>query len=111
MIYVPNTDYACYVIYNNGSTIRAYQELPDYDREIAYRDYYIHSNYTYNDSSEKFVSGLTLVPTCINKELLTDNYLYRVDFHKSLFIFVIFTFFAIYIPLKVVLRLFRRFNP
>ena len=41
-IYVPDLSYQCYYIQSEG-VIRAYEETPQNNRDIAYRDYYIKS--------------------------------------------------------------------
>lgn len=46
----------------------------------------------------------------IDYSKLTDNYYYRIDFYKILIIFIIFCFFIIYCPIKILLRFFKRFN-
>lgn len=40
----------------------------------------------------------------------SDNIYYRLDFYKILIIFIIFCFFIIYCPIKILLRFFKRFN-
>ena len=108
-IYVPDMSvYACYVV-RDSNTIRAYEEMPQHDKTINYRDYYINSNYLYQDSYQNFGSYSTL-PTCLSSEVLTEEVWYRNDFDSILIIFLIMTIFCFYIPLKIALRLFRRFN-
>lgn len=108
-IYVPDMSvYACYVV-RDTNTIRAYEKMPERDKTINYRDYYINSNYLYQDSYQSFGSYSTL-PTCLSSEVLTEEVFYRNDFDSILIIFLIMCIFCFYIPLKIVLRLFRRFN-
>lgn len=109
MIYVPDTNYACYVV-QSEQTIRAYTQVPYNDSTIVYRDYYINSDYIFRDGTQQF-SYYTTLPTCLPVDQLTDNPYYRVDFDRILVIFTILCIFGLYIPLKVFLRLFRRFNP
>lgn len=114
MIYVPNLNYECYVVIN-ADTIRAYEKKPynaDYQGQqvtINYRDYYINSNYLYKDSYENF-SYYSQLPVCLEAKNLTDEYFYRNDFDRICIIILIMAIFTIYIPLKVVLRFFRRFQ-
>jgi len=108
MIYVPDTSKACYVVQSEG-VIRAYETTPQTNTTINYRDYYIDSNYIFRDSSQNF-STYTTLPTCLDSSVLTDEVYYRNDFDSILIIFTIFAFFTIWCPLKIFMRLFRRFN-
>lgn len=108
MIYVPDINYACYVVQSEG-VIRAYEQVPANNITVNYRDYYINSDYIYRDSYQQF-STYTTLPTCLDSNVITDNFYYRTDLDSILFIFSIFALFIVYIPLKVVLRFFRRFQ-
>lgn len=109
MIYVPDlNNYQCYYVYNEG-VIRAYEKVPQYNQTNNYRDYYINSSYIYKDGVTQFGSYTTL-PTCLPTSSLTDNVYYRLDLDKILVIFLIMCIFCFYIPLKIFMRLFRRFN-
>ncbi len=113
MIYVPDTNYSCYVVINSD-TIRAYEQKPynpGYNQNISinYRDYYINSNYIYVDSVQTF-SNYSTIPTCINSDVLTSDYMYRNDFDSILIIFFIMSIFIVFIPLKIIFKFFRRFN-
>lgn len=107
-IFVPDTTYSCYVV-QNEDTIRAYKEQPRQDREIEYRDYYIHSDYMYRDDTQTF-GRYSELPTCLDIALITDEVYYRVDFPLILVGFIILCIIILGIPLKVFLRLFRRFQ-
>lgn len=108
MIYVPNlNDYQCYVV-RDSNTIRAYKQRPSNNREIDYRDYYINSNYLYQDGTQQF-SSYTTLPVCLNSSELTESVYYRNDFDSILIIFLIMSIFCFYIPLFIFKRLFRRF--
>lgn len=113
MIYVPDLSYECYVV-QNSDTIRAYKTKPynpSYNQSISieYRDYYLNSNYIYQDGIQQF-SNYTTIPICLENSVLTDNVYYRNDFDSILVIFTIMCIFCFLIPLKVILRFFRRFN-
>lgn len=109
MIYVPDLEnYKCYVI-RSDTTMRAYKEIPQNNKEIEYRDYYYNSNYLYQDGIQSFSSYSTL-PVCLSDTTITDNVFYRNDIDSILIIFLIMCIFSFYIPLKVFMRLFRRFN-
>ena len=107
MIYVPDSNYACYVVQSEG-VIRAYEQTPQNNSSIDYRDYYIWSNYIYKDGSQS-CSQYTTLPICLDSSVITDNYHYRNDFDSILIIFFIMSIFCFYIPIRVFSRLFRRF--
>lgn len=106
MIYVPDTRYACYVVQGEG-VIRAYEQMPQYNTTVYYRDYYINSDYIYRDGSQQF-STYTNLPVCLDTAVISNDYYYRTDFDKILVITLIMAIFIVLIPLKVVSRFFRR---
>ncbi len=107
MIYVPDTEsYSCFVV-RDSNTIRAYKHKPTYNSNIDYRDYYINSNYLYQDGNQQF-SNYSTLPVCLNSSELTNNVYYRNDFDSILIIFLILSIFCFLIPIKIFLRLFRR---
>lgn len=109
MIYVPDLEnYECFVVQSEG-VIRAYEETPQNNTTIDYRDYYINSSYIFRDSSQSF-SQYTTLPTCLDNSVLTNDYQYRLDFPGILFIFVIYAIFGIYLPFKIIMRLFKKGN-
>lgn len=107
MIYVPSTNYACYVVQSEG-VIRSYEQIPRNNSDINYRDYYIRSNYIYKDGTQSFGSYSTL-PVCLDNSQITDSVYYRNDFDSILIIFLIMSIFCFLIPIKIFSRLFRRF--
>lgn len=106
MVYVPNKDYACYVVINSD-TIRAYSNIPRLNSSSSYRDYYINSNYLYQDGTQSWGNYSTL-PVCLNTNNLTDEVYYRNDFDSILVIFLIMCIFCFYIPLKIFSKIFKR---
>ena len=109
MIYVPDLEtYKCFVV-RNESTIRAYKNIPQNNMDIEYRDYYYNSNYLYQDGVQSFGVYSTL-PICLDNSNLTNNVYYRNDFDSILVIFLIMCIFCFYLPLKIFVRLFRRFQ-
>lgn len=107
MIYVPDIEnYKCFVVRSEG-VIRAYEQVPRNNSNIDYRDYYIQSNYIYQDGTQSFSQYSTL-PVCLSNEVVTDDFYYRNDLSNILLIFSIFGIVSIYIPLKIFFRLFRR---
>ena len=105
-IYVPDTSYACYVVYDKD-TIRAYHQQPTYDTNIDYTDYFINSHYLERNGVSNFNQYYTL-PTCIDKSLLTTDYHYRNDYYSSLIIFIIFAIICFYVPIRILLRFFKK---
>lgn len=109
MIYVPDLEnYQCFVV-RNDSTIRAYKNIPQNNMDIEYRDYYYTSNYLYQDGVQSFGAYSTL-PICLDNSNLTSSVYYRNDFDSILVIFLIMCIFCFYLPLKIFVRLFRRFQ-
>lgn len=109
MIYVPDlTNYKCYVVQSEG-VLRGYEEVPVNNSTVGYRDFYINSNYIYRDGFQTFGQYSNL-PVCLSSDVITSDVYYRNDFDSILIIFLIMSIFCLYIPLKVFLRLFRRFN-
>lgn len=108
MIYVPDLNYKCYVVQSEG-VIRAYEEIPQYNTDINYRDYYINSSYIYKDGYQSFGTYST-IPSCLDTSVLTNDFYYRLDLDSILIIFTIFVIFTILLPIKILFRLFRRFN-
>lgn len=108
-IYVPDLEnYECFVV-RDEEVIRSYEEIPTYNSTINYRDYYINSNYIFNDGVQQF-SNYSTLPSCLDKSNLTSDVYYRNDFDSILVIFLILSIFCFYIPIKIFMRLFRRFN-
>lgn len=109
MIYVPDVEnYSCFVV-RNENVIRAYTQVPKNNTTIRYRDYYYNSNYLYNDGEQSF-SNYTTLPICLDNNIITNEVYYRNDFDSILIIFFIFAFICVWCPLKIFMRLFRRFN-
>lgn len=109
MIYVPEKEsYNCYVVQSEG-VIRGYEKVPQNNITTNYRDYYINSNYIYKDGVVTFSSYSTL-PLCLSSDVVTSDVYYRNDLDSILIIFLIMSIFIFYIPIKIFLRLFRRFN-
>lgn len=107
-IYVPDDNGKCYVI-QNEEVIRSYEEKPVNNSTINYRDYYIDSSYIYREGTQTF-SQYTTLPVCLPNDSITHDFYYRNDIFQILGIFTILFIFCIYIPFKILFRLFRRFN-
>lgn len=107
-IYVPDDNAKCYIVQSEG-VIRAYEQIPTNNSTIDYRDYYINSNYIFREGTQTF-SQYTTIPICLNNDIITHDFYYRNDFSQILIIFTIIALFCIFIPFKILFRLFRRFN-
>lgn len=108
MIYVPEKEnYKCYVV-QNGEVIRGYEDFPSYNSTIRFRDYYIRSGYIYKDGEQSFGNYYGNLPVCLSMDTLTSDYHYRLDFDKTLVIFIIFVIIGIYMPIKLVSRIIKR---
>lgn len=107
MIYVPNLDdYVCFVV-RDSETIRAYKTMPRQGENVEYRDYFYNSNYLYQDGTQNFGTYST-IPVCLDSSVLTNDFYYRNDITDILIIFLILAFVIIYIPIKIVMRLFKK---
>ena len=108
-IYVPNYQNGnCAYIYNTD-IIRVYDSVPSHNSVINYKDYYIKSSYIYNEGSTSFGNYATL-PVCISNDRITTDVYYRNDFMQILVIFFLLSWICFYIPWKIFLRMFRRYN-
>ena len=107
MIYVPNYTNSNCVVIRDKDTIRVYDSQPTYNSNNYFTDYYINSNYLFNNGYQQFNQYSTL-PTCINHNLLTTNVYYRNDFDKIMIIFLILLLICFYFPYKMLSRMFGR---
>lgn len=107
MIYVPDKEnYVCFVV-RNDSTIRAYKQIPQNNTDVEYRDYFYTANYLYQDGIQSFGSYSSL-PVCLDSSVLTTDYQYRNDYADILIIFIIYAFLCVYLPIKIIMRLFKK---
>lgn len=102
-------DFACYSVLDKD-TIRAYRTQPQIESSSEYVDFYINSHYLQKTGTQSWGQWTSNLPICTSKNSFTNNYYYRNDFASSLFIFTIFAIFGIMIPIKIFVRLFRRFD-
>lgn len=106
-IYVPDLEkYEKYVLLNEN-TIRAYATTPQKGVGVNYRDYYINSHYIYKDGVEMYTETTENV-SFLDESILTNEIYYRNDFDSILIIFFIVSFVCIYIPIKIVMRMFKK---
>lgn len=107
MIYVPDLEnYKCYVVRSEG-VLRAYEEVPENNMDVSYRDFYINSNYIYTDGVQSFGQYSTL-PICLSSSSISNDVYYRNDFDQILIIFFILSIFIVWLPYKIFSRFFGR---
>ena len=108
MIYVPN-DYLnsnyC-VTLNSNTVLRVYTSAPNYNSDIAYRDFMLDNHYIFRDGVAHFSQYSTL-PSCYDMSQLTSFWGYRTDLADILLclaIIVGFMYFVISRPFKALFR-------
>lgn len=108
-VYVPayNNSNCAYI--RDSDIIRVYDSRPTYNSTISYKDYYIKSQYIYNEGSTTFSQYSTL-PTCISSSRITTDIYYRNDLPYILIIFMILAFCCFVVPWKIFSRMFRRYQ-
>lgn len=102
-------DFACYSVIDKD-TIRAYVNRPQINSSSNYVDFYINSHYLEKEGTQSWGAYTQYLPTCISSSSITNDIYYRNDLDSILIIFSIMCIFIFYIPIKVFLRLFRRFD-
>lgn len=108
-VYVPVYDNNnCAYIYNSD-IIRVYNSRPTYNSTITYKDYYIKSQYIYNEGSTTFGQYSNL-PTCIANSRITTDIYYRNDLPDILIIFFALCVVCFVFPWKIFVRMFRRYQ-
>lgn len=109
-IYLPidNVNYfACYSVLDKD-TIRAYRSQPQIDSSSEYVDFYINSHYLQKTGIQSWGQWNSSLPNCISSDSITTDYYYRNDFPDILLIFIIFAIVGIYLPFKLISRIFRK---
>lgn len=109
-IYLPIynvNDFACYSIYDKD-TVRAYYTKPALDSSSNYVDFFINSHYLQKTGIQSWGQWNSSLPTCLSSDSITTDYYYRNDFPDILLIFIIFAIVGIYLPFKLISRIFRK---
>lgn len=109
LIYVPEYENTNCAVIQNSDIIRVYDSVPVLNSTVNYKDYFIKSSYIYNEGSQSFGQYST-VPTCISTDRITTDIYYRNDLPQILIIFAIMSIVMFYIPIKIFLRVFRRYQ-
>lgn len=102
-IYVPNKNLECYIL-KDKNTLRGYFSKPTLNTSVEYYDFFIDQHY----NSVKGTEEITEEVTCLDN--ISYDYLYRNDIVEVLLFFVIVLLFVIVLPIKILFRMFRRFN-
>lgn len=93
----------------SSDIIRVYETHPTQNSTINYKDYFIKSDYIYNEGQSTF-GQYSALPVCINSNRITTDIYYRNDFPMILIMFVLLTFICFWIPWKIFTRMFRRYQ-
>ena len=109
MIYIPEYSSSNCAIIQSTGVIRVYDTVPQINSTINYKDYFINSSYIYNENSQTF-GQYSSIPVCISSDRITTDIYYRNDLPQILLIFAIMSIVMFYIPLKIFMRLFRRYQ-
>ena len=104
-IYLPSTNYACYVV-RDSNTIRAYETMPRQNATVNFTYYYVNSHYIFNNGEQTF-NNYTTLPTC-NGSTFTTNVFYRNDMSDILIMFFIILLVCFYFPYRIISRMFGR---
>ena len=103
MIYSPSYEEGkCIVVQSNG-VVREYQQMPTYNSDIEYRDYYTNMNYIYNTNTAHF-SNYSTLPVCREG---TNNIMYRVDINNIVPPIIIALILILTILLEYLRKVFR----
>lgn len=108
-IYLPVenvNEYACYSVYDKD-TIRAYKNMPQQNSSSNYKDFFINSNYLERDGVQQWGNYNQNLPVCLNKQNITNEYMYRTDYMNILVIFVLIIL-IIYFPVSTLIKRFFR---
>lgn len=108
-VFIPEDEiYNACVVIQSSDILRVYDTIPRNNTSYSYRDYYINSDYIFKEGSGSWGNNYTTLPICIDDDLITNDFYYRVDFFKILIIFLVFNIFAIYLPIKIFSKIFRK---
>lgn len=97
----------CPVMVSDGH-IRIYDRIPNGTNQnnVHYYDFYLRDNYVQNDGYVDYSYYTNY--NCMNTNQFTTDKWYRTDIWQSLLCFVIIGGIGIYLPYKIISRLFGR---
>lgn len=99
-IYLPDglSEHSCKVVYNDY--VRVYTN----NNYTSWVDVFINQDYMQKEGFSTYSQS----PLCDNLNSYTNDFYYRVDFMQILIMFSLFTFFGLFIPIKVFSKIFRK---
>ena len=105
MIYIPTEllHQENYYSYSNNDIITVYSSCNN--DSCTCTDIYTNLDYNKSSTYSCTKTGVNFIDSTP-----TDNFYYRKDFWSILIMFIIFCFVIIWVPLKIVMRFFKRFN-
>lgn len=97
----------CPVIVSDGH-IRIYDRIPNgtYQNNVHYYDFYVRENYLQSENYTDFSQYTSL--NCVDRNQFTTDKWYRPDIWQSLLCFVVIGGIGIYLPYKLISRIFGR---
>ena len=97
----------CPVVVSDGH-IRIYDRVPNGTsiNNVHYTDFYIRENYLQSENTTNYTPYTSY--NCLNIDQFTTDYWYRPDIWQSLLCFFIIGLVGIYLPFKIISRLFGR---
>lgn len=97
----------CAVVVSDGH-IRIYSTRPNGQTQnnVSYTDFYIRENYLSSSGSTNWGSYTT--QNCLDHTQFTTDKLYRPDIWQSFICYFILFIFCIYIPFRIISRIFGR---
>ena len=108
-IYLPEqiNNNQCVVVQSDGH-LRIYDRRPNGQQQsgVTYRDYYIRENYLMSSGSTDF--GYYTSLNCLDNTQFTQDPYYRPDIWQSLICMVIIGLIGLYLPFKIISRMFGR---
>lgn len=110
-IYLPINsvnDFACYSVLDKD-TIRAYRTKPTINGSSNYVDFFINSHYLQKQGIQTWGQWTDYLPTCISTDTITTDYYFRTDMPDILVMVFIVAICVIYLPYKIIARLFGRY--
>lgn len=97
----------CPVVVSDGH-IRVYDKIPNgtTQNNVHYTDFYIRENYLQTENTTNWSSYTT--QNCVDREQFTTDFWYRPDIDKSLICFFIIAIVCLWLPYKIISRVFGR---
>lgn len=108
-IYLPEqiNNNQCVVVQSEGH-LRVYDRRPNGQQQtnVTFRDYYLRENYLMSSGTTDYSYYTTL--NCLDNSQFVVDYWYRPDIWQSLICFIIMAIICLWLPYKIIARLFGR---